>query len=225
MAHKLPDLPFDYSALEPHIDTRTMAVHHDKHHAAYVNNLNSALENFPDLKDKAAISLLRNLEDLPEEIRTAVRNNGGGHVNHSFFWPSLSPKGVGEPRGALATAINDSFGSTETMQQAFSRAALALFGAGWIWLCADNRGNLSIETTPNQDNPLSQGLIPILGLDVWEHAYYLKYENRRADYIAAWWHVVNWDYVSGNLVAVNIGRGVDAVADWARTTWNQLFGS
>lgn len=224
MTHKLPDLPYDYSALEPHIDTRTMAVHHDKHHAAYVKNLNTALESYPDLQEVSALSLLRQLDDVPEAIKTAVRNNGGGHVNHSFFWPSLSPKGGGVPRGSVATAVEESFGSFENMQKAFSQAALTLFGAGWTWLCVNNQGELIIVTTPNQDNPISQGLIPILGLDVWEHAYYIKYENRRADYIAAWWNVVNWDYVGGNLVAVNIGRGVDAVADWAKTSWNQLFG-
>ena len=224
MTHKLPDLPYDYSALEPHIDTRTMAVHHDKHHAAYVNNLNKALDAYPELQSRRAISLLRDLENLPQDIQVAVRNNGGGHVNHSLFWPSMSSKGGGEPSGALAERIDESFNSFEGFKDQFGQSAVTLFGVGWTWLCVDGEGGLIIKTTRNQDNPISDGLVPLLGLDVWEHAYYLKYENRRADYITAWWNVVNWDYVAGNLVAVNLEQGVDAVTDWVKTTWSNLVG-
>jgi len=222
MTHKLPDLPYDYSALEPHIDTRTMAIHHDKHHQAYVNNLNKALEGYPELQDKSTVELLQDLDVIPEEIRTAVRNNGGGHVNHSLFWPCMSPKGGGVPKGKVAEAIAESFGSYDSFKEEFTKAALTRFGSGWAWLCVDAEGGLVVTSTPNQDNPISEGLIPILGLDVWEHAYYLNYQNRRGDYIAAWWNVVNWSEVSQNLTLVQIGGGVVQAVDWARDTWAKL---
>lgn len=226
MTHKLPQLPYDNNALEPHIDTRTMAVHHDKHHAAYVANLNKALEGYPDLQDKATLELLSDLDRVPEKIRMAVRNHGGGHANHTMFWNSLSPNGGGVPEGDLADSINEAFGSFTDFQEAFSKAATTLFGSGWTWLCVDKEGKLLITTTPNQDNPVSQGLIPLLGLDVWEHAYYLKYENRRADYIAAWWNLVRWGFVASNLTAVRIAHGARDVAedikDWAEDTWSKI---
>jgi len=201
MTHKLPDLPYDYNALEPHIDARTMSIHHDKHHQGYVNNLNAALEKYPDLQNKALVELLSDLDAIPADIRTAVRNNGGGHANHSLFWPCMSPQGGGEPTGKLAEAINKSFGSFGSFKEQFSKAAATRFGSGWAWLCVDGGDKLVITSTPNQDNPVSEGLEPILGLDVWEHAYYLHYQNRRPDYIAAWWNVVNWDEVAKNLAA------------------------
>ena len=223
MTHKLPNLPYDYSALEPHIDTRTMAIHHDKHHQAYVNNLNKALENYPELQSKSTVELLQDLGAVPAEIRTAVRNNGGGHVNHSLFWPCMSPKGGGEPKGgSLAEAINESFGSFDDFKEKFSAAAMTRFGSGWAWLCVGSNGGLVVTSTANQDNPISEGLIPILGLDVWEHAYYLNYQNRRGDYIAAWWEVVNWDEVSKNLTLVKIGGNVVQVIDWTKDTWSKL---
>jgi len=187
MTFKLPDLPYDYSALEPHIDTRTMAIHHDKHHQAYVNNLNKALEGHQDLQSKSALALVQNLDAVPESIRTAVRNNGGGHVNHSMFWLSMSPKGGGAPDGQLADAIKTAFGSFDDFKSQFSQAAATRFGSGWAWLCVGADGGLTVMSTPNQDNPISTGLIPLVGLDVWEHAYYLNYQNRRPDYITGWW--------------------------------------
>jgi len=226
MTHKLPPLPYEYSALEPHIDTRTMAVHHDKHHQAYVDNLNKALSDFPDLQNKSTLELLSDLGSVPEKIRMAVRNHGGGHANHTMFWNSMSPKGGGVPEGDLADSINEAFGSFTDFQDAFSKAATTLFGSGWAWLCIDKESKLLITTTPNQDNPLSQGLIPLLGLDVWEHAYYLKYENRRADYIDGWWNVVRWEFVANNLTAVKIAHGARDVAedvkDWAQDTWSMI---
>lgn len=222
MTHKLPPLPYDYSALEPHVDTRTMAVHHDKHHQAYVNNLNKALENYPDLQNTATLQLLSDLNSVPEEIRTAVRNHGGGHANHSMFWNAMHSSGGGEPGGKLGSAITESFGSFEAFKEAFSKKAATLFGVGWTWLCVDGEGKLLVITTQNQDNPVSQGLIPLLGLDVWEHAYYLKYENRRADYIAAWWNVVNWSYVSANLTVANLELGARDLAAWAGETWSKV---
>ncbi len=222
MTYKLPNLPYDYNALEPHIDTRTMAIHHGKHHQAYVNNLNAALEKYPDLQQKNVVELLSNLEAVPAEIRTAVRNNGGGHANHSLFWPCMSPKGGGQPKGQLAEAINENFGSFEAFKAQFSQAAATRFGSGWAWLVVDDKGKLVITSTPNQDNPISEGLVPILGLDVWEHAYYLNYQNRRPDYIAAWWEVVNWDEVSANLMSVKIGAGLDQASDWVKSQWNKL---
>ena len=200
MPHKLPDLPYEKSALKPHIDTRTMAVHHDKHHQAYVNNLNKALEDYPELQNKTTLHLLSDLEALPEEIRLAVRNHGGGHANHSMFWNCMDPSDGGEPDGKLAKGIDEAFGSFSDFQDAFSKAAATLFGVGWTWLCVDGEGKLSIMTTPNQDNPILQGFIPLLGLDVWEHAYYLKYQNRRAEYISNFWDIINWDTVNTRFV-------------------------
>jgi Fe-Mn family superoxide dismutase len=222
MAYKLPDLPYEYSALEPHIDTRTMGVHHDKHHAAYVNNLNKALENYPELQEKTTLQLLQDLDAIPEEIRTAVRNNGGGHVAHSMFWHCMDAKGGGEPGGSLAEAIEESFGSFAEFKDEFTNKAATFFGSGWTWLCTNEEGELEVITTPGHDHPIFQGLAPLLVLDVWEHAYYLKYENRRAEYIGEWWDVVNWPYVSANLTAVKVGAGLQDVADWASSTWAKL---
>lgn len=222
MTYQLPNLPYAYNALEPHIDTRTMAIHHGKHHQAYVDNLNAALADYPDLQKKNVVELLSNLDTVPQEIRTAVRNNGGGHANHSLFWPSMSPRGGGQPSGQLAEAISQNFGSFDAFKAQFSQAAATCFGSGWAWLCVDAEGGLVVTSTPNQDNPISEGLIPILGLDVWEHAYYLNYQNRRGDYIAAWWNVVNWSEVSQNLTLVQIGGGVVQAVDWARDTWAKL---
>jgi Fe-Mn family superoxide dismutase len=196
MAFELPKLPYAYDALEPHIDARTMEIHHSKHHQAYTNNLNAALEKHPDLAGKSAEDLLKDLNSVPEDIRTAVRNNGGGFVNHNLFWMVMSPDGGGEPSGALADAINAAFGDFASFKDTFSKTAGGQFGSGWGWLVKDG-GTLKVLSTPNQDNPLSLGLTPILGLDVWEHAYYLNYQNRRPDYIAAWWNVVNWAEVAG----------------------------
>ena len=201
MAHELPKLPYAYDALEPHIDARTMEIHHTKHHQGYVNNLNAALEKHPELEKKSVEDLLKDLNAIPEDIRTAVRNNGGGHANHSMFWPIMSPDGGGEPEGELADAINSSFGSFSDFKDQFSKAAAGRFGSGWAWLCVGRGGKLTITSTPNQDNPVSDGLKPVLGLDVWEHAYYLKYQNRRPEYISAWWSVVNWKQVAKNYSA------------------------
>jgi Fe-Mn family superoxide dismutase len=198
MAHTLPPLPYDYGALEPHIDARTMEIHHTKHHQAYVNNLNSALEKAPDLQSKSLDELLANLDAVPDSIRTAVRNNGGGHWNHSLFWQIMGPNAGGEPTGKLADAIKSSFGGFDQFKEKFAAAATGRFGSGWAWLIADG-GKLTIDSTPNQDTPVMQGKRPILGLDVWEHAYYLKYQNRRPDYIGAWWSVVKWDEVAARL--------------------------
>ena len=195
MAHELPSLPYDFSALEPHIDTQTMQIHHGKHHAAYVNNLNAALEKHPNLQGKSAEDLIRNLSGVPEDIRTVVRNNGGGHVNHTMFWKMMAPNAGGAPTGAVADAINSSFGGFDAFKEQFAKAAAGRFGSGWAWLI-DAGGKLTIESTPNQDNPMMDGKKPILGLDVWEHAYYLKYQNRRPDYVNAWWNVVNWAEVN-----------------------------
>jgi Fe-Mn family superoxide dismutase len=195
MAHTLPPLPYDYGALEPHIDARTMEIHHTKHHQGYVSNLNAALEKAPNLQGKSLEELLGNLDAVPESVRTAVRNNGGGHWNHSMFWQLMGPNVGSEPTGALADAIKSTFGGLDQFKEKFAAAAVARFGSGWAWLIADGN-SLSIESTPNQDTPVMQGKRPILGLDVWEHAYYLKYQNRRADYIGAWWQVVNWDAVA-----------------------------
>ena len=195
MPFTLPPLPYPTNALEPHIDAQTMEIHHDKHHGAYVNNLNAALEKAPELQGKSLDDLLKNLNTVPESIRTAVRNNGGGHWNHSMFWQIMSPKGGGAPSGKLAEAINKSFGDFEKFKEQFNAAGGARFGSGWAWLINDG-GKLSIISTPNQDNPIMDGKpAPILGLDVWEHAYYLKYQNRRPDYMKAWWNVVNWPEV------------------------------
>jgi Fe-Mn family superoxide dismutase len=201
MPHELPKLPYSYDALEPYIDALTMEIHYTKHHQTYVNNLNAALEKYPHLQEKNIEDLLKDLNAIPEDIRTAVRNNGGGHLNHSMFWPMMSPKGGGEPTGELASVINSTFGSFTEFKDRFSKTALGHFGSGWAWLCVDKSGKLIVNSTPNQDNPISDGLKPILGLDVWEHAYYLKYQNRRADYIAAWWNVVNWEQIAKNYAA------------------------
>ncbi len=195
MAHAVPPLPYDYTALEPHIDEQTMRIHHDKHHAAYVNNLNAALEKHPELQQKSVEDLIRGINSVPDDIRTAVRNNGGGHLNHTMFWEIMGPGKGGAPAGALGEAITSSFGSFDAFKDLFAKAGVGRFGSGWAWLI-DAGGKLAIESTPNQDSPLMEGKKPILGLDVWEHAYYLKYQNRRPDYIGAWWNVVNWDAVS-----------------------------
>ena len=191
MTHEVPPLPYDYAALEPHIDEQTMRIHHDKHHAAYVNNLNAALEKHPELLQKSVEDLLRNINTVPEDIRTAVRNNGGGHANHTMFWEIMGKGKGGAPSGALADAINSTFGSFDE----FKKAAVGRFGSGWAWV-VDNGGKIAIESTPNQDNPMMDGKKPVFGIDVWEHAYYLKYQNRRPDYIDAWWNVVNWNEVN-----------------------------
>jgi len=195
MAYELPQLPYSYDALEPHIDKETMNIHHTKHHNTYVTNLNNALEGNTELLSKSVEELISNLDAVPESARTAVRNNGGGHANHSLFWQILSPNGGGEPTGELAEAINKKFGSYDAFKEEFTKAATTRFGSGWAWLVVNN-GELEVTSTPNQDSPLMEGKTPILGLDVWEHAYYLNYQNRRPDYIQAFWNVVNWDEVS-----------------------------
>jgi Fe-Mn family superoxide dismutase len=194
MPHELPKLPYGFEALEPYIDTQTMQIHHGKHHQAYVNNLNAALDKHPELHKKNLNELLTGIATVPEDIRTAVRNNGGGHSNHSMFWEIMGPKAGGEPGGKLADAIKKAFGDFTKFKEQFAQAGVGRFGSGWAWLIT-NGGKLSIESTPNQDSPIMDGKKPILGLDVWEHAYYLKYQNRRPDYIAAWWNVVNWTEV------------------------------
>ena len=200
MAHELPSLPYAYDALEPHVDKMTMEIHHTKHHQAYINNVNKALEGHPDLANKPIDDLMRGLASVPEAIRTAVRNNGGGHSNHTLFWTIMGPNAGGAPGGELAAAINSTFGSLENFKTQFANAGATRFGSGWAWLCHD-KGKLVLESTANQDTPLSEGRTPILGLDVWEHAYYLKYQNRRPDYIAAWWNVVNWNEVAKRFAA------------------------
>jgi Fe-Mn family superoxide dismutase len=201
MAFELPPLPYATNALEPHIDARTMEIHHGKHHNAYVTNLNKALEGHPDLQSKSIEQLLTSLDSIPEAIRGAVRNNGGGHYNHSMFWQIMGPGKGGEPTGDLAAAINSAFGSFAGFKEKFAAAGAGRFGSGWAWLIADKGGAVSITSTPNQDNPISEGKTAILGVDVWEHAYYLNYQNRRPDYIAAWWNVVNWDEVAKRYAA------------------------
>ena len=204
MAHEVPPLPYAYEALEPYIDSQTMHLHHDMHHGAYVKNLNAALEKHPELQSKPADELLKNLNRVPEDIRTAVRNNGGGHVNHSMFWKIMKPKGGGDPTGKVAEAIKSTFGSFDTFKQQFNDAGAKQFGSGWVWL-AHGHGKIQIVTTANQDSPISQGLFPILGNDVWEHAYYLKYNNRRPEYLQAWWNVVNWEEVNKRFENVQSG--------------------
>jgi superoxide dismutase, Fe-Mn family len=198
VAHQLPALPYDFAALEPHIDTQTMQIHHGKHHAAYVNNLNAALEKHPALQSKSAEDLIQGLSTVPEEIRTAVRNNGGGHVNHTMFWQIMGPGKGGAPTGAIADAIKGAFGSFDAFKEQMNKAGVGRFGSGWAWLVSAG-GKLSIESTANQDNPMMDGKRPIMGIDVWEHAYYLKYQNRRPDYLTAWWNTVNWDEVNKRL--------------------------
>src|SRR5262245_42336722 len=195
MAHTLPPLPYPSDALEPHIDKQTMEIHHGKHHNAYVTNLNAALEKYSNLQSKSAEDLIRDLNSVPEDIRTAVRNNGGGHVNHTMFWQIMGPKAGGEPSGALMDAIKSAFGDFAAFKAQFKAAGVGRFGSGWAWLINDG-GKLSITSTPNQDNPIMDSKRAILGVDVWEHAYYLKYQNRRPDYIDAWWNVVNWNEVA-----------------------------
>jgi Fe-Mn family superoxide dismutase len=196
MAYELPPLPYAFDALEPHIDARTMEIHHDRHHATYVNNLNGAIEKHPELGKKTIEELLRGINSVPEDIRNVVRNNGGGHANHSMFWSIMGPSGGGEPTGALASAISSAFGDFATFKDNLSKAAVGQFGSGWGWLVRDAGGKLSVIGRPNQDSPLMEGLTPILGVDVWEHAYYLKYQNKRPDYVAAWWNTINWAAVA-----------------------------
>jgi superoxide dismutase, Fe-Mn family len=198
MAHELPPLPYGFDALEPHIDAQTMQIHHGKHHQTYVNNLNAALKDHADLQNKSVEDLLGGLDALPEAIRTAVRNNGGGHANHTLFWEIMGPKAGGAPKGAIADAIASTFSGFDKFKEEFTKAATTRFGSGWAWL-VDNGGKLEIYSTANQDSPVMEDKRPILGLDVWEHAYYLKYQNRRPDYITAWWNVVNWDAVNKQL--------------------------
>ncbi|MFD1926558.1 superoxide dismutase [Sporosarcina siberiensis] len=195
MAYKLPELPYAYDALEPHFDKETMNIHHTKHHNAYITNVNNALEGNEELQSKSVEDLISNMDAIPENIRTAVRNNGGGHANHSLFWEVLSPEGGGNPTGALAEDIDKKFGSFDKFKEEFAKAGATRFGSGWAWLVL-NDGGLEIMSTPNQDSPLMEGKTPLLGLDVWEHAYYLNYQNRRPDYISAFWNVVNWDEVA-----------------------------
>ncbi|MCR4374378.1 MAG: superoxide dismutase [Acidobacteria bacterium] len=198
MAHELAPLPYAFDALEPHIDAQTMQIHHGKHHAAYVNNLNAAIEKHPELAGKSAEDLIKNLAAVPEDIRTAVRNNGGGHVNHTMFWQIMGPGQGGAPAGKLADAINGAFGSVDAFKDLMQKAGATRFGSGWAWLVEAN-GTLAVESTANQDNPMMEGKRAIMGVDVWEHAYYLKYQNRRPDYLAAWWNVVNWNEVAKRL--------------------------
>ena len=196
MAFTLPALPFEYNALEPHIDEQTMRIHHGKHHQTYVTNLNTALENQPELQRLSVEALLRDLNKVPEAVRVAVRNNAGGHHNHTLFWDWLKPGGAREPEGALAKELDAGFGDLAAFKEQFQKAGLGRFGSGWVWLVRQKTGKLAIVSTPNQDSPLMDGEHPVLGCDVWEHAYYLKYQNRRADYLTAWWNVVNWSSVA-----------------------------
>ena len=198
--YELPALPYAANALEPHIDQETMNIHHGRHHQAYINNVNAALEGHDDLSSKSVEDLISNMDAIPENIRTAVRNNGGGHANHSLFWQIMSPNGGGAPTGELADAINSTFGSFDKFKEDFAKAAATRFGSGWAWLIVDG-GKVAVTSTPNQDSPLMEGKTPILGLDVWEHAYYLNYQNKRPDYISAFWNVVNWDEVSKRYAA------------------------
>ena len=201
MAFELPGLPYDYDALEPHIDARTMEIHHTKHHQAYINNANAALEKHSDLAGKAVEELLADLNAVPEDARTAVRNNAGGHANHSLFWTVMAPQAGGQPQNELATAIEASFSSFDKFREQFETAAKTRFGSGWAWLSRKSDGGLVVTSTANQDSPISEGHTPILGLDVWEHAYYLNYQNRRPDYVAAFWNVVNWEEVARRFTA------------------------
>ena len=204
MAYEVPTLPYAYDALEPHIDKETMTLHHDKHHQAYVTNLNAAIEKHPELGSKTPEELIKNLDAIPEDIRPAVRNNGGGHVNHSMFWESMKPGGGGTPTGPLADAINTTFGSLDALKTAFNDAGVKRFGSGWTWLVKTADGKLAVVSTANQDNPISEGHTPIMGNDVWEHAYYLKYNNRRPEYLAAWWNTVNWEVITKRFEAAGL---------------------
>ncbi len=208
--HELPNLPYAYDALEPHFDKETMNIHHTKHHNTYITNLNAALEGHAELADKSVEELVANLNEVPEAIRTAVRNNGGGHANHTFFWTILSPNGGGQPVGELATAIEAKFGSFDAFKEEFAKAGATRFGSGWAWLVVNN-GELEVTSTPNQDSPLTEGKTPVIGLDVWEHAYYLNYQNRRPDYIGAFWNVVDWNAAEKTLprskiIVINIEK-------------------
>ncbi|OME85140.1 superoxide dismutase [Paenibacillus sp. FSL A5-0031] len=196
MSHQLPELPYANNALEPHIDEQTMMIHHDRHHNTYVTNLNAALANYPELQQKSLNELLQDLKSVPLDIRTAVQNNGGGHANHSLFWESIGPDGGGLPAGHLAEAIDKELGGFDSFKEQFTKAATTRFGSGWAWLSVDHKGHLFVSSTPNQDSPLMDNLTPILGLDVWEHAYYLNYQNKRPDYISAFWNIVLWDVVA-----------------------------
>ncbi len=206
MAFELPPLPYDYSALEPYIDTQTMQLHHDKHHATYVNNLNAALQNNSEFGSLPVEEVVRHINEIPESIRTAVRNNGGGHVNHTMFWQIMKPNGGGAPSGELASAIQQVFGSFDAFKTAFNDAGVKRFGSGWAWLVLDRSGKLQVTSSANQDSPFMEGLYPVMGNDVWEHAYYLKYQNRRPDYLNAWWNVVNWDEISRRYAQGRSGR-------------------
>jgi Fe-Mn family superoxide dismutase len=192
MAYELPPLPYAFDALEPHVDAKTMEIHHDKHHAAYVNNANGALEKHPELAKKSVEDLLRGISSVPEDVRTVLRNNAGGHSNHSIFWTIMAPHGGGAPSGRLGDAITSTFGSYDTLKEQLQKAGVGQFGSGWAWLLADSGGKLSVKSYPNQDSPYMENLTPIFGVDVWEHAYYLKYQNKRADYITAWFNTLNW---------------------------------
>jgi Fe-Mn family superoxide dismutase len=208
MAHEVPALPYAYDALEPIIDKQTMTLHHDMHHGAYVKNLNAAIEKHPELANKSAEDLIRDLNAIPEDIRAAVRNNGGGHVNHTMFWKIMKPKGGGDPSGPIAETIQKSFGSFKDFQAKFNDAGTKQFGSGWVWLAGKSGGEVQVISTPNQDNPISQGLFPIFGNDVWEHAYYLKYNNRRPEYLTAWWNVLNWDEINKRYSTFKSGKSV-----------------
>ena len=206
MAFELPPLPYDYNALEPYIDTQTMQIHHDKHHQAYVTNLNNALQGQDQLASMSVDDLLRNINQVPDSIRTAVRNNAGGHSNHTMFWNIMKPNGGGQPTGDLASAIQQVFGSFDAFKAALNDAGTKRFGSGWTWLVLDSSGKLRVISTANQDSPLMDGLYPVMGNDVWEHAYYLKYQNRRPEYLNAWWNVVNWDEVARRYEQARSGR-------------------
>jgi len=212
MAFELPPLPYDYAALEPVIDKQTMTLHHDMHHGAYVKNLNAAIEKHPELGKKTAEELIKDLNSIPEDIRAAVRNNGGGHVNHTMFWKIMKPKGGGDPNGPIADAITKTFGSFKDFQTKFNDAGVKQFGSGWVWLASKGGDDLHIMSTPNQDSPISVGHYPIFGNDVWEHAYYLKYNNRRPEYLTAWWNVINWDEVNQRYESFKTGKQVQEPA-------------
>ena len=198
MAYELPPLPYPFNALEPHIDAKTMEIHHDKHHQAYITNANNALKDHPDLAAKPVDELIANLSQVPESIRTVVRNNAGGHSNHSFFWKIMAPNAGGAPKGKLAEAITATFGSVDAFKEKFQAAGASRFGSGWAWLVVNKEGKLEITSTPNQDSPIMEGLKPVIGIDVWEHSYYLLYQNKRPDYLKAWWNVVSWDQAEKN---------------------------
>lgn len=210
MAFELPKLPYGFDALEPHIDAKTMEIHHDKHHGAYVTNLNAAIDKHPELKSWSVEDLMSKINSVPEDIRTAVRNNGGGHINHTMFWQIMAPNAGGEPTGDLADAIKKTFGDFAKLKEELNKAGMGRFGSGWAWLLLKD-GKLAVESTANQDSPLMEGKLPVMGVDVWEHAYYLKYQNKRADYLAAWWNVVNWPEVAKRYKMMHEGMRVPAM--------------